>query len=1262
MSLHSLLTKGTASVPSTSAAEQLAVFTRELAKLTGNIKGFDQLTETITMDDRIYITSWLLDEQKFIRDAPSKFASNTASVNLADVMTKLGWEGESIFIASGALTDARNDLLGLWDRIGSDFSLLWTFQMTKVQREALILHALLETEKLGDNAEIRKRVIDFEFNRFLDPVGTMFIDFIKGLISEANCNLGTPSASQKMLEIFNKWENEEVAQGVISQGAFEYLKKKCVFERALCSVAFAVTTLRLWERTLHPGTEETSVLSINKHEEDHDTDGITPLTEDAPDMNADSPKANNQLQQNNPKKKSKKKGKGKASSEKCKSRRKAKRAQQFKHEAYIFSTESIPSSPPTENFPLRTNFSDLRALEQESEPPEPELLDEALQRGIDTAFVNGETIRLIEAGNFIFHGSDDEAHPEPTANNTEQDILNGTKDKYAPSESNFGDSIVSGLPINPTSDDIRNFNLLLDLEHSDNLMLNDFEALNEYRQQWITSELSTFRTKFKLKIDEAKVNACREQFARKFRELAQGITIDVLCEKLEEVVFETSRGNFREADHEIQGHNETLEEVGVLVNGIEALKEQFQAIEKAQSARNTENSERELNAKLVMETILEKFHRHLFQPETSELDINLKLAQLQIAIEHLNCLKEEAVETLSASLANTIPGGNPELNETAEEATAVLDSSLTNNIAEKKDAVEANDTTDYNPALANTHILFDQLAKNTCLNCQENAENSDFTNENSNTVQERELKSSTNSNVEGSGIQVSINVESEILEPQLTVELLSIDEHDEGSDQYFTAEEGSGLISPDCISTNMTSDLQVSSLAPPASIRRRRIRGKYVAIPLNMFTKPARKQERITFDELLIPVVSALTPYVDEQTAKDSTLEFFTEGNPADPDISIELPEHASEVENANIDGSEESSDNPEAVEVLVNESNILTHETLENTPEIPTDEGLEVFPLASPNNGETFEDRVRDLIQRSSSQSSGTQSPPSEQTSSLTTRVEHEFSNTEGQEEFSLLRITDSSQSFVERVAQVIRASFSPPSEVQSPPAPHSENTALEPIPVDYIQFHCATCTNPLFHAYSKVCPGCGPNSDIRYCSRHCQFSDIDHWKICRRSPLKIPSTALAIQHVFELQPLDPESINPALFAQSLYMYNDPEVDYFLLSKPTPTTVADVIYPVQMTPDFRPRFRMLRYHAFRTREYGAVRMMFRYILAHLPGGSSIETAFGLAAQMESEFGHDVSGCIGMMMPEEWEWAGMEEYLRSLEAAEGYSGVEACGV
>ncbi|KAL7272888.1 hypothetical protein RUND412_004290 [Rhizina undulata] len=149
---------------------------------------------------------------------------------------------------------------------------------------------------------------------------------------------------------------------------------------------------------------------------------------------------------------------------------------------------------------------------------------------------------------------------------------------------------------------------------------------------------------------------------------------------------------------------------------------------------------------------------------------------------------------------------------------------------------------------------------------------------------------------------------------------------------------------------------------------------------MNMFTKPARKRNRITSDERPISVVSEIIPCIDEQTAKDSTPKFFTDGNPAAPDISkaelgeIELPEHAPEAENANIEdlfeNPEESSGNPEAFEVLVNESNIITHETLDNLTEISTAEGVEVFPLESPNNGETFEGRVRDLIQHSSSQS----------------------------------------------------------------------------------------------------------------------------------------------------------------------------------------------------------------------------------------------------------------------------------------------------
>ncbi|KAL7269314.1 hypothetical protein RUND412_008028 [Rhizina undulata] len=74
--------------------------------------------------------------------------------------------------------------------------------------------------------------------------------------------------------------------------------------------------------------------------------------------------------------------------------------------------------------------------------------------------------------------------------------------------------VATGLSIYSTSDDIHNLNLpkLLDLEYTENLILNDFEALNEHRirQQWSTSELSTFRTQLKIKIDEAKWCVCRE--------------------------------------------------------------------------------------------------------------------------------------------------------------------------------------------------------------------------------------------------------------------------------------------------------------------------------------------------------------------------------------------------------------------------------------------------------------------------------------------------------------------------------------------------------------------------------------------------------------------------------------------------------------------------------------------------------------------------------------------------------------------------------
>ncbi|KAL7267710.1 hypothetical protein RUND412_009689 [Rhizina undulata] len=562
----------------------------------------------------------------------------------------------------------------------------------------------------------------------------------------------------------------------------------------------------------------------------------------------------------------------------------------------------------------------------------------------------------------------------------------------------------------------------------------------------------------------------------------------------------------------------------------------------------------------------------------------------------------------------------------------------------------------------------------------------------SNTVNDNELESSTNSNVESSRVQMIINLEPDTLEPKLRAIKRFLFNGHKSCDQYFTAEEGTIESSPDCVpkiiksvspitpGENICPEVRNDLLAPPTSYRCCRNRGKHVALPLNVFTKPAKKEKRITSKKHSIPAILETVPFVNE--LKDATNEFkFNNGNmPVECGTSkgeraeLELSEHAPKAKHVDI---EKCCNSPEAVGTLVHGSDVLTHETLDNTPDISMAEGIEVFPLDSPNDSETFEDRVhalirrsalsltlpanleifdpevvkqvlplevagdglnfedrvREMVNRSLSLSSGSHSTPplcSQHTPLSQTPVELERSNTKRKGEHSLLLYIYNDQSFEERVGQVIRASMSPPSEVRSPPVSHPENTASAPIPVEYLQFYCAACASALCHTFSKVCPGCGPNSAVRYCSKHCQFSDVNHWRICGRSSLNILSTVPAIPHVFELQPLQLEFINPSSFAQSLYMRNDPEVDYFVLTKPTPNTFPQ--------------------------------MMFLYLKAHLPGASFNEMAFYLADQLEAEFGYDMKCWIGKAVPEQSEWLEMKEYLRSLEGAEVCHGVNKYGV
>lgn len=216
-------------------------------------------------------------------------------------------------------------------------------------------------------------------------------------------------------------------------------------------------------------------------------------------------------------------------------------------------------------------------------------------------------------------------------------------------------------------------------------------------------------------------------------------------------------------------------------------------------------------------------------------------------------------------------------------------------------------------------------------------------------------------------------------------------------------------------------------------------------------------------------------------------------------------------------------------------------------------------------------------------------------------------------------------------------------PEIVSSAPAqqynPTTTDPALAPVCLRTHVFTCPNCEKQIRHRASILCPGCGPDADVRFCSNACLFGTHGHWEHCGTLAFNRPVEGGILMH-YEAMPVSKtEWTSFELWRQALYIWDDENIDYFIFSTETNELIGKLFFSVDEYERFR--FRELRDACIQFQDNDQVSLLFR-ALWHQCQYQGVEiTKIELRHLLALEYGQDIpSVYIPKISDYEWAYAG----------------------